>query len=95
MTQIFSTSLWHSPGAYNGYHTPELDAMLEKTRTIVDPEERLAAVQEVQQYLLENAVMVPLYTPGWLWVYTSRDAVDGFKVGPFNRPLFNDVKLQS
>lgn len=88
-------SLWHSPGAYNGYHTPELDAMLEKTRTIVDPEERLAAVQEVQQYLLENAVMVPLYTPGWLWVYTSRDAVDGFKVGPFNRPLFNDVKLQS
>lgn len=86
-------SLWHSPGAYSGYQTPELDAMLEKTRTIVDPEERLQAVNEVQEYLLEKAIMVPLYTPGWLWVYTSRAEVDGFKIGPFNRPLFNDVQL--
>jgi peptide/nickel transport system substrate-binding protein len=85
--------LWHSPGAYSGYQTPELDALLNETRTTVDPEARLAAVQEAQQYLLENAVHVPLYTPGWLWIYTTRSEVDGFTIGPFNRPLFNDIKL--
>ncbi|MEB3213691.1 MAG: ABC transporter substrate-binding protein [Leptolyngbyaceae bacterium] len=85
--------LWHSPGAYSGYQTEELDNLLDETRTTVDPEARLAAVQEAQQYLLENAVHVPLYTPGWLWIYTTRSEVDGFKIGPFNRPLFNDIKL--
>ena len=85
--------LWHSPGAYSGYQTPELDALLDATRTTVDPDARLAAVQEAQKYLLENAVQVPLYTPGWLWIYTTRSEVNGFKIGPFNRPLFNDIKL--
>lgn len=87
--------LWHSPGAYSGYQSPELDALLDETRTTVDSDARLAAVQEAQQYLLENAVHVPLYTPGWLWIYTTRSEVDGFKIGPFDRPLFNDVKLIS
>lgn len=87
--------LWHSPGAYSGYQSPELDALLSKTRTTVDSDARLAAVQEAQQYLLENAVHVPLYTPGWLWIYTTRSEVEGFKIGPFDRPLFNDVKLIS
>lgn len=87
--------LWASPGAYSGYQSPELDALLEKTRTTVNSDERLAAVKEAEKYLLENAVHVPLYTPGWLWIYTARDEVNGFKIGPFDRPLFNDVKLSS
>lgn len=87
--------LWHSPGAYSGYQTPELDTLLNATRTTVESDARLEAVQAAQQYLLENAVHVPLYTPGWLWVYTTRSEVDGFKIGPFNRPLFNDVRLSS
>jgi hypothetical protein len=32
--------LWHSPGAYEGYHTPELDELLEATRTTCRPDER-------------------------------------------------------
>ncbi|MEM9266678.1 MAG: ABC transporter substrate-binding protein [Cyanobacteria bacterium P01_F01_bin.13] len=87
--------LWHSPGAYSGYQTPELDALLDKTRTTVGADARLASVQDAQKYLLENAVHVPLYTPGWLWIYTTRSEVNGFKIGPFDRPLFNDVKLSS
>ncbi|MBE9076845.1 ABC transporter substrate-binding protein [Romeria aff. gracilis LEGE 07310] len=87
--------LWASPGAYSGYQSPELDALLEKTRTTVNSDERLEAVKEAEKYLLENAVHVPLYTPGWLWIYTARDEVNGFKIGPFDRPLFNDVKLSS
>jgi peptide/nickel transport system substrate-binding protein len=84
--------LWHSPGAYNGYNTPELDALLEKTRTTVDPDERLKRVHEVFEILLTNAVHVPIYTPGWLWIYAVSSEVQGFKIGPFNRQLFNAVK---
>ena len=86
-------ALWHSPGAYRGYTSPELDAMLERTRVLTDEDERRAAVQDVMAYLLENAVHVPLYTPGWEWVFAVRPEVEGFKVAPFVYPVFNDVKL--
>jgi peptide/nickel transport system substrate-binding protein len=86
-------ALWHSPGAYSGFNTPELDAMLEKTRAAIDPDARLKAVQDVIRYLLENAVHIGLYTPGWEWVFATRPEVKGFKVGAFLHPMFNDVQL--
>ena len=85
-------ALWHSPGAYGGYQSPELNTLLQKTRETLDPDLRLQTIREVQAYLLENAVVIPVYTPGWLWVYASKTDLTGFKVGAFNRPLFNDVR---
>lgn len=84
--------LWHSPGAYEGYHTPELDAVLEKTRTTIDPAEREKVVHEAFRILLEDAGQVPIYTPGWLWLYAVSADHPGFKIGPFNRALFNNMK---
>lgn len=88
-------ALWHSPGAYSGFQTPELDAMLEKTRTTIDEDERLVAVQDVIKYLMENAAHIGLYTPGWEWVFAVRPEVKGFKVGPFLHPIFLDVEMTS
>ena len=42
---------------------------------------------------LENAIHVPLYTPGWEWVFAVRPEVEGFFVAPFVYPNFSDVKL--
>lgn len=86
-------ALWHTPGAYRGYTTPELDAMLDETRVLTDPEARKAKVQEVFAYLLENAIHVPLYTPGWEWVFAVRPEVEGFTVAPFVYPIFSDIKI--
>jgi peptide/nickel transport system substrate-binding protein len=86
-------ALWHSPGAYKGFHTPELDALLEQSRTTADPAARLKAVHDIEKILLGNAVMVPVYTPGWNWIYAVRSEVKGFKIGPYKRPLFNDAKM--
>ena len=86
-------ALWHSPGAYRGYNTPELDKMLEDTRTLTDPEARKAKVHEVFKHLLENGVHIPLYTPGWEWVFAVRPEVKGFMVAPFVYPIFSDIKL--
>ena len=87
-------ALWHSPGAYSGYNTPELDAMLEETRTTIEPEARLEKVQAVIKHLMENAVHIGLYTPGWEWVFAVRPEVDGLKIGPFLHPMFNDVTVK-
>ncbi|GGA49343.1 ABC transporter substrate-binding protein [Okeania sp. KiyG1] len=91
----FLYTLWHSPGWMGGYHSDELDTLLTEMRTTTKLEEREEKVIEVQKYLLENAVMMPLYSPGWMWSYVSSSDVEGFKIGAFNRPLFNDVKLSN
>ena len=88
-------ALWHTPGAYRGYTTPELDKLLEETRVLSDPTDRIAVVQEVFKHLLENGVHIPLYTPGWEWVFAVRPEVKGFMVAPFVYPIFSDVKLQN
>ncbi|GJL83102.1 MAG: diguanylate phosphodiesterase [marine bacterium B5-7] len=85
--------LWHSPGAYEGYTHPDLDELLDRTRTTVDADERREVVQQVFEHLLVNAVHVPIYTPGWLWMYAVTSKAPGFTIGPFNRPLFNAVKF--
>jgi peptide/nickel transport system substrate-binding protein len=87
-------ALWHSPGAYSGYNSPELDAMLELTRTTIEPEARKAAVHDVIRYLMENAVHIGLYTPGWEWVFAVRPEVEGFVIGPFLHPQFADVEIK-
>ena len=40
-------------------------------------DERLKAVQDVVRHLMENAVHVGLYTPGWEWVFATRPEVQG------------------
>ena len=86
-------TLWHSPGAYKGYSTPELDALLEKSRSTADSTARLGLVHDIEKILLQEGVMVPVYSPGWNWIYAVRAEVKGFKVGPFKRPMFNDVTM--
>lgn len=84
--------LWHSPGAYDGYSHPELDALLQATRTTVEPEARREVVQKVFAHLLSEAVHVPIYTPGWLWIYAASTQAQGFTVGPFDRPIFEAIE---
>jgi peptide/nickel transport system substrate-binding protein len=86
-------ALWHSPGAYHGFTSPELDAMLDKTRVLSDPVARAEAVHAVFKYLLEKGIQIPLYSPGWEWVFAVRPAVTGFHVAPFVYPIFNDVRI--
>jgi peptide/nickel transport system substrate-binding protein len=47
----------------------------------------------VIQYLMDNAVQVGLYTRGWVGVFAVRPAVEGFKIGAFLHPMFNDVTV--
>jgi peptide/nickel transport system substrate-binding protein len=88
-------ALFHSPGWIDGFSSPELDVLLEEQRTLTDRDARLAKIDEIQQYILENAAMVPLYSPGWNWILASPTSVQGFQFAPFNRALLYDVYIAS
>jgi peptide/nickel transport system substrate-binding protein len=56
----YSTNFYTAnTGLYWG--TPEMDAMVVKARTTLDPESRQAQYQEIGKKLLDEAVAVPLY----------------------------------
>jgi peptide/nickel transport system substrate-binding protein len=88
-------ALFHSPGWVDGYSDPALDALLEEQRVTTDRDERLAKIDEIQQFVLEQGGMVPLYSPGWNWILAAQSSVQGFQFAPFNRALLFDVNLAS
>ena len=45
-------------------------------RRIVDPDERLAKYQEIEQYLIDNQVFIPIFQP--TCVYILQDRVKNF-----------------
>jgi peptide/nickel transport system substrate-binding protein len=48
---------------YAGVNDPELDAILDRTRTETDPAARQEAVDEAQKRIVEQAYTIPLYVP--------------------------------
>lgn len=62
-------SLWHSsndiPGGSqrSGFHTPELDQLIENLRTSTDPEERAAGYKKFQEIIYAEQPVIFLYVP--------------------------------
>lgn len=88
----YMTVMWQRPGFVNMGVGEELDTMLAEQRMLTG-EARVAKLQDVQQYLLENTYAVPLVSPGWNWLWASTDKVDGFKTGFVASIIFNDVTI--
>ena len=88
----YMTVMWQRPGFVNMGVGEELDTMLAEQRMLTG-EARVAKLQDVQQYLLENIYAVPLVSPGWNWLWASTDKVDGFKTGFVASIIFNDVTI--
>ncbi len=78
-------ALFHSsefPPGFNGafYSNPEVDALLEKGRSTLDPEERRAAYAEAIRIIWEDAPWLFLYSE--IQVTAVRKNVEGFIVHP-------------
>ncbi len=58
-------SLFHTKEGINLGHVsdPELDALLEKSRTTTDAAQRQLVLNDVQKMVIEKAYLVPLYVP--------------------------------
>jgi len=63
-----------NPGGGNVYHLcdPKLDEMFKQGLASVDPAARKKVYDEIQQYMYDNVLMIPLYARASIYGYSSR-----------------------
>jgi peptide/nickel transport system substrate-binding protein len=85
--------LYHSKSSLPiGLADPELDEILDKTRSIVDPAQRQEWVNQAQARIVKQAYMLPLYGPT---IYSAANRrVKGLIVRPDGSFIFNDAYIE-
>ena len=69
---IFSFDACKQPLNYAGYCKPEVDEILNKTRTTRDAGERRKLFEQLAAIALKDRPIVYLYHRHWLWAYTAK-----------------------
>lgn len=88
---IFLSYVFHSPGWAGVYYDEELDAILDRAASELDPAARQEIVNEAQIFLLENAGVIPIGTD-WSVLLTRSDLV-GLKLDALGFVLLNDAEI--
>jgi peptide/nickel transport system substrate-binding protein len=81
-----------SPGRWNHYGNPKLDPLLDQADATMDPDRRMAVLQEVQKLVLEDAAIIPLFSDDFM--IAARREVQGFKYDGTGTPMYYDVWLK-
>ena len=76
--------LWVTDGAYNDakYSNPEYDALIQKSKEVLDPAERMTILHEAEELLISEMPIVPIYF--YTETYAVKDYVTGIYT-PLNR----------
>jgi len=69
---IFSFDACKQPLNYAGYCKPEVDEILNRSRTSSDPATRKKAYEELAAMALKDRPIVYLYHRHWVWAYTNK-----------------------
>ena len=69
---IFSFAACKQPLNYSGYCKPEVDDLLTKSRTTLDPAERKKIYEQIAAILLKDRPVIYLFHRHWLWAYTTK-----------------------
>ncbi len=69
---VFSFDACKQPLNYAGYCKPEVDEILNKSRTTRDPAERRKLFEQLAAIALVDRPIVYLYHRNWIWAYTSK-----------------------
>jgi peptide/nickel transport system substrate-binding protein len=77
---IFSFDACKQPLNYAGYCKPDVDDLLNRSRTTRDVGERRKLFGELAAIVLKDRPIVYLYHRHWLWAYTSK--LDGLRAIP-------------
>ncbi|MFC0215923.1 ABC transporter substrate-binding protein [Paenibacillus chartarius] len=87
-------SFYHTPApgarqTLSNLSDPELDQLLEQGVVEADPAKRKEIYKKVQRYIIDNAVILPVY----IFPYTvgAAKSLNGLKFDALGYPLFNDV----
>jgi peptide/nickel transport system substrate-binding protein len=77
---VFSFDACKQPLNYSGYCKPEVDEILNRSRTLRDTTERRKAFEQLAAIVLKDRPIVYLYHRHWLWAYSSK--LTGLKTIP-------------
>ena len=69
---IYSFDACKQPLNYAGYCKPEVDEILNKSRTTRDPAERRKLFEQLAAVALKDRPIVYLYHRHWIWAYTTK-----------------------
>lgn len=84
-------TLYKSPGAWVGIHDVKVDELLEQGVTTTDTDARAGVYAELQQYLWQNLIHIPLYNSDFTVAHSS--AVQGINVLPNFDTVFAKATL--
>ena len=87
LSQVYKT-----PGWNNQYGDPELDAVLTRVDTTLDPQARQAAIKEAQQLIVRKTLSVPLLTFWYEAVYNSK--AHGFTWDALGSPTWAEMWME-
>jgi peptide/nickel transport system substrate-binding protein len=88
---IFSFDGCKQPLNYAGYCKPEVDDILNKSRTVRDTAERKKLFEQLAAIALKDRPIVYLYHRHWLWAYTTK--LSGFRPMPDGLVRVQGLKL--
>jgi len=69
---LYSFDACKQPLNYAGYCVPEVDALLNKSRSERDPAERKKVYEQIAARVLKDRPIVYLYHRNWLWAYNTK-----------------------
>jgi peptide/nickel transport system substrate-binding protein len=88
---IYSFDACKQPLNYAGYCKPEVDELLNKSRTASDLAERRKAYEQIAAIVLKDRPIVYLYHRHWLYAYNAK--MSGFKPMPDGLVSVQGLKL--
>ncbi len=84
-------TLYHTPGAWTGTTDTKIDELMDSGNATVNADERAAIFQELQAYLWQNLVHLPLYNSDFTIAHVS--ALQGLVALPNFVTLFKKASL--
>lgn len=84
-------TLYKSPGAWVGINDPAVDEMIDTGASTTDPEARGAVYAELQSYLWQNLIHIPLYNSDFTVAHSS--SVQGIRALPNFATIFRYATL--
>lgn len=89
---FYHTSAEGERPTLSGLSDPKIDELLEQGAVETDPDKRVEIYNQIQQYLIEQAVILPIYV--FPYTVAASKKVEGIKFDSLGYPLFNDVRIQ-
>ena len=88
---LFSFHACKQPLNYAGYCKPELDQLLNQSRTTLDAAQRAKVFEQIAGHVLKDRPIVYIYHRHWLWAYTGK--LSGLRTVPDGLVRLQNLKF--